>query len=103
MRDVPERLGAELNAAAGMSLANNRPGCSSHRVCVRRTFTGLAGVAGAAFVPFALDASFWGVRAGRIEEVGLFLGGSIVAGGNSVFGGRIAGGIPGGGPGGSWL
>lgn len=97
-----------------MSLANRRPGCSSQRVWVRRILTGLVAVVGGAVVVSGVDldvAAGVGVRAGRMEEV-VFLGvggnGAIpstaggLIGGEAIpavaaGGGRIGGGIPGGG------
>mmetsp|Transcript_14111 Transcript_14111/g.30665 ORF Transcript_14111/g.30665 Transcript_14111/m.30665 type:complete len:135 (-) Transcript_14111:1122-1526(-) len=113
-----------LNAAAGMSLAYNRPGCSSQRVWVRRTLPGLImgvvatvgpEVSGEDFGNAAgVDVSGGGVRAGRMEEVGSLGAGGLAAirpatlglfkvGGETIpstmaLGGRMGGGIPGGGP-----
>jgi hypothetical protein len=105
---------AELNAALGISFANNRPGCSSQRVCVLHCFIGFEGVF-AVVVVMSFSADLAGVdgevRAGRIEdidsiEVGVVCDGNIedigfgddiatsVADGEAA--GRIGGGIPGG-------
>ena len=107
---------AELNAALGISFANNRPGCSSQRVCVRHCFVGFDGVFAVMVVVMSVSADLagvdGGVRAGNIEDIDCIEVG-VVCDGNDVedvgFGddiatsvvdgeaaGRIGGGIPGG-------
>ena len=65
---------AKLNEAAGMSFANNLPGCSSHRVCVRHCLGGFAGVFTAKVVSGSGLDSFCGnteagAGAGKIDDV----------------------------------
>lgn len=91
---------AKLNEAAGISFANNLPGCSSHRVCIRHCFAGFAGVFTAGVVSGSVLDSFGGntgagVGAGKIDDEG-FGNDDIgsVATGAAV--GRMGGGIPGG-------
>ena len=91
---------AKLNEAAGMSFANNLPGCSSHRVCVRHCLGGFAGVFTAKVVSGSGLDSFCGnteagAGAGKIDDEGLGnddIG--SVATGAAV--GRMGGGIRGG-------
>jgi len=93
-------VAAKLNEAAGISFANNLPGCSSHRVCIRHCFVGFAGVFTAGVVSGSVLDSFGGntgagVGAGKIDDEG-FGNDDIgsVAAGAAV--GRMGGGIPGG-------
>ena len=90
-------FGLSLNVAAGLSFANSLPGCSSQRVCILRCFRGLAEeVDNGKSAALDATAGGGGVRAGKMEEVGYFEGGDV---GPTAVGGRIGGGMPGGGPG----
>jgi hypothetical protein len=88
--------GLSLNAAAGLSFANSLPGCSSQRVCILRCLSGLEeAIDKEKSAALNTAAGGGGVRAGKMEEVGYFGGGDV---GPTAAGGRIGGGMPGGGP-----
>lgn len=98
MRDVGLfcDVAAILNEAAGISFANNRPGCSSHLVCMRHCFVGFAGVFNAGVSGSDLVSFGGGVRVGKIDDVDLGNGDIIGSVATGAATGRIGGGIPGG-------